>query len=102
MLLLHFGLVMLMTAIAGVGIVIIVGVAQLALLVSATVVQRERVLEAGRFPGIRIMTGRTLAAEMVRWPVPAVAGETIRRTCCAVIKSCWLPGVGVMASRTLS
>ena len=71
-LLLHFGRVMLMTAIASVSVIVIIGMAKLALLVGTAVVQREGVLEASRFPCICAVTLRTLTAEMVGWPVPAV------------------------------
>ncbi len=54
-----------MTSIAGVGIVIVIGVAQLAALVGTSVVQREGVRKAGRLPGIGAVTLRTLSGKVV-------------------------------------
>ena len=102
MLILHFGLVVLMTAIAVVSVVVIIGVAQLTLLVGSTVIQREGVVKAGRFPCIRAVTLRALAAEMVCWRVPAVAGDTVRCPCRTVIEGCRQPGAGAVTGRTLS
>lgn len=102
MLFLHLGLVMLMAVIAGVCVVVIVGMTELALLVGSAVIQRERVTKTRWFPGIRIMAGRTLAAEMVRWLVPAVAGNAVRCPCRAVIKGRRQPGTRAVTGRTLS
>ena len=101
MLFLHLGLVMLMTAKAGVGVVVIVGMTELALLVGPAVIQRERVTKTRWFPGIRIMAGRTLAAEMIRGLVPAVAGNAVRCPCRAVIEGRRQPGTRAVAGRTL-
>jgi hypothetical protein len=69
MLILNFGLAMFMTSIAGVGIVIVIRVAQLAALVGTAMVQREGVGKTGWLPGVGAVTLRALSAEMVPWAV---------------------------------
>ena len=99
---LHFSRRMLMTAIASVRIIVIVSMAQLTLLVGSAMIQREGVVKACRFPCIRAVTLRALAAEMVRWRVPAVAGNTVRCPCRAVIEGRRQPDAGAVTGRTLS
>lgn len=75
--------------------------AQLALLVGPAVVERKGVGEAGRFPGVGVVTGGTLPGEVIGWPVSGVAGEAVGGPSRAVVEACREPGVGVVAGRAL-
>ena len=55
------------------------------------------VIEAGRLPGVRAMTARTLAAVMVGWFIFGVTGLAVRRPGSLMIElGCSLPGAGGM------
>lgn len=66
-----------MASITSVGIIVVIGMAKLAILIRTAMIEREGMLEAGRLPGIGGMACRTLTPKMISGAVAGMAGEAI-------------------------